>query len=155
MHAKELIASAVNSASVESRPCSPRTMSLTACRIWSMVVRGPMLAGNADKNLGTRFRKIIQRAGVEVWPKPFQNCRASRQTELEQQFPTYVVCAWLGNMPTVAHKHYLTVTADHFSEAANTGDKLGTQTPVLSRTDSQPKPAQSTECGRTRVSRKW
>ena len=99
----------------------------------------PMLAGNADKNLGTRFRKIIRRAGVEVWPKPFQNCRSSRQTELEQQFPTYVVCAWLGNTPTVAHKHYLTVTDDHFTTAAKTGDKLGTQTPVEIRDDSQEK----------------
>ena len=99
----------------------------------------PMLAGDTDKNLGTRFRKIIRRAGVEVWPKPFQNCRASRQTELEQQYPTYVVCAWLGNTPTVAHKHYLTVTDEHFASAAKTGDQLGMQTPVLCRSDSQKK----------------
>ncbi len=99
----------------------------------------PMLAGNADKNLGTRFRKIIRRAGVEVWPKPFQNCRSSRQTELEQQFPTYVVCAWPGNTPTVAHKHYLTVTDDHFTAATETGDQPGTQPPVGTRGDSQKK----------------
>jgi integrase len=99
----------------------------------------PMLAGDADKNLGTRLRKIIRRAGVEVWPKPFQNCRSSRQTELEQQFPTYVVCAWLGNTPTVAHKHYLTVTDGHFESATKTGDSRGMQSPVLSRNDSQPR----------------
>ena len=99
----------------------------------------PMLGGNADKNLGTMMRKIIRRAGVEPWPKPFQNCRASRQTDLEQQYPTYVVCAWLGNTPAIARKHYLTVTDEHFATAANTGDKLGTQTPVLTRGDSQKK----------------
>ena len=82
----------------------------------------PMLSGDADRNLGTTFRKIIGRAGVEVWPKPFQNCRSSRQTELEQKYPTYVVCAWLGNTPTIAHKHYLTVTDDHFGDAVKTGD---------------------------------
>ena len=98
-----------------------------------------MLAGNADKNLGTTLRKIIRRAGVEPWPKPFQNCRSRRQTELEQQYPTYVVCAWLGNTPTVAHKHYLTVTDEHFAAAARIGDKLGMQTPVLSRNDSHKK----------------
>ena len=92
-----------------------------------------------DKNLGTRFKKIIRRAGVEAWPKPFQNCRSSRQTELEQQYPTYVVCAWLGNTPKVAHKHYLTVTEDHFDEATQTGDSLGTQTPAGTRSDSQKK----------------
>ena len=99
----------------------------------------PMLAGDADKNLGTTFRKIVRRAGVEPWPKPFQNCRSSRQTELEQQYPTYVGCAWLGDTPTVAHKHYLTVTDEHFAAAAETGDQLGTQTPVSSRNDSQEK----------------
>ena len=43
----------------------------------------PMLGGCA-KNLGGRFKKIIRQAGIDVWPKPFQNLRASRQTELEQ-----------------------------------------------------------------------
>jgi integrase len=100
----------------------------------------PMLAGNADKNLGTRFRKIVRKAGVDVWPKPFQNCRASRQTDLEQLFPTYVVCAWLGNTPTIARKHYLTVTDDHFAAAVGTGDQLGTQTPAETRTDAQQEP---------------
>ncbi|MCA8998860.1 MAG: site-specific integrase [Planctomycetaceae bacterium] len=99
----------------------------------------PMLGGDADKNLGTTLRKIIRRAGVEVWPKPFQNCRSSRQTELEQIYPTYVVCAWLGNTPNVAQKHYLTVTDDHFASAAKTGDKRGMQTPAGSREESHAK----------------
>jgi integrase len=100
----------------------------------------PMLGGDADKNLGTTFRKIVKRAGVEVWPKPFQNLRASRQTELEQQFPTYVVCAWMGNTPTIAHKHYLTVTDEHFDSAvAETGYSRGMHTPVSGRKDSHEK----------------
>ena len=99
----------------------------------------PMLGGNADKNLGTTFRKIVGRAGVGAWQKPFQNCRSSRQTELEQEHPTFVVCAWLGNTPTVAHKHYLTVTDEHFQAAFATGDKLGMQTPAVGRNESQAK----------------
>jgi len=46
---------------------------------------------------------------------------------------------WLGNTPTVAHKHYLTVTDEHFATATTIGDKRGTQTPVLCRSDSQEK----------------
>jgi len=103
----------------------------------------PMLNGQPAKNLGTTFKKIIRRAGVEVWPKPFQNLRSSRQTELEQVYPTYVVCKWLGNTPNVAHKHYLTVTEDHFKKAVEnwgqTGDKLGTQTPATARTGAHEK----------------
>jgi hypothetical protein len=101
----------------------------------------PMLNGDADKNLGTTFRKIVRRAGVEVWPKPFQNLRASRQTELEQHFATYKVCAWLGNTPTIAYKHYLTVTDDDFDSAVatKTGDWLGMQTPAEARRESHAK----------------
>ena len=100
----------------------------------------PMLAGGPKKNLGTTFRKIVQRAGVEVWPKPFQNCRSSRQTELEQQHPTYVVCKWLGNTPNIARRHYLQVTDDHYDAAIkheeDFGDKRGMQTPESGRTGS-------------------
>ena len=99
----------------------------------------PMLNGNPDKNLGTTFGKLVKRAGVEPWPKPFQNFRSSRQTELEQTYPTYVVCSWLGNSPVVAQKHYLTVTDEHFTSASKNGDSMGMQTPVSSRTEVQKK----------------
>ena len=103
----------------------------------------PRLGGNTTKNLGTTFKKIIGRAGVEVWPKPFQNLRSSRQTELEQRYPTYVVCRWMGNTPKIADKHYLQVTESHFEAAVagdkrgTIGDKRGTQPPAPSRTVSR------------------
>ena len=50
-------------------------------------------------NLRTQFLKIISRAGLEPWPKLFANLRSTRQTELEEQFPSHVVCRWLGNPP--------------------------------------------------------
>ena len=57
------------------------------------------------------------------WPRLFQNLRASRETELANTFPLHVVAAWSGNSPTVALKHYLSVTAQHFQQAA--GAKSG------------------------------
>ena len=69
-------------------------------------------------NLGTRFRKIVKRAGLTPWPRLWHNLRASRQTELEEQFPSHVVCAWLGNSEAVARKHYLQVLDSHFQKAA-------------------------------------
>ncbi len=62
------------------------------------------------QNLRTTFEKIIKRAGVTPWPKLFHNLRATRQTELAQDFPQHVVCAWLGNSEAVATEHYLRVT---------------------------------------------
>ena len=61
--------------------------------------------------------KIIRRAGLDPWPKLWQNLRASRQTELEEQFPSHVVCQWMGNSQQVARKHYLQVTDEHYAEA--------------------------------------
>jgi integrase len=69
-------------------------------------------------NLRTTMEKIIKRAGMTVWPRPFHNLRSSRQTELSERFPTHVVCAWLGNSPDVAREHYLQVTDAHFEAAA-------------------------------------
>lgn len=68
-------------------------------------------------NLGTRFQKIIKRAGLTPWPRLWHNLRASRQTELEENFPSHVVCAWLGNSVAVAAKHYLQVLDSHFTKA--------------------------------------
>ena len=110
----------------------------------------PMLAGKAKKTLGRTLKKIIRRAGVEGWPKFFRNLRSSRQTELEHDYPTYVVCKWLGNTPNIAHRHYLTVTEEHFQDAAENGglagDKRGMQTPVTPRIR---KPLPLTKCGKT------
>jgi hypothetical protein len=72
-------------------------------------------------NLRTQFQKIIRRAGVEPWLKPWQNLRSSRETELTEDFPLHVVTAWIGNTEAVAKRHYLQVTEDHFSKAAKSG----------------------------------
>jgi len=69
-------------------------------------------------NLRTQLGRILKRAGVEPWPRLFQNLRASRETELANTFPLHVVTAWLGNSPKVALKHYLSVTDQHFQQAA-------------------------------------
>lgn len=76
-------------------------------------------------NPRTTFLKIIRRAGLEPWPRLFQNLRASLETELLQRFPLHVVTAWLGNTPKVALRHYLMVTEDHFAAAVRGGLETG------------------------------
>ena len=83
---------------------------------------------DAGSNYRTTFEKIIYRAGLLPWPKPFQNMRASRETELVQTFPLHVVCAWIGNSAPVAAKHYLQVTDGDFERAAKSGTQSGTVT---------------------------
>ncbi len=71
----------------------------------------------ANINLRTQLLRIIDKAGCDAWPKLFQNMRATRETELCQTFPLHVVCAWIGNSSTIAAKHYLQVTEDHYAAA--------------------------------------
>lgn len=82
---------------------------------------GPVITRYRDdsQNLGTTFRRFIEKAGLELWPKLFQNCRSTRETELvEAGFPTHVVCEWIGNSELVAKQFYLQVTDEHFQAAA-------------------------------------
>jgi integrase len=77
-------------------------------------------------NLRTQMERIICRAGLEPWPKPFHNLRATRETELAESFPLHVVCAWIGNSQPIAAKHYLQVTDQHFDRAiGKAGDQAG------------------------------
>ena len=70
-----------------------------------------------NQNLRTQLGRIIQKAGLTPWPRPFQNLRSTRETELMEHYPAHVVCAWIGNSEAVARKHYLQVTDPHFERA--------------------------------------
>ena len=83
--------------------------------------------GWGNCNLRTTFEKIIERAGLTQWPRLFHNLRASRETELVERFPVQVVVDWLGNTPTIALKHYLMTTDEHFAEAVNGDQKKAKQ----------------------------
>jgi len=72
---------------------------------------------DCNANLRTQLNRIIRRAGLKPWPKLFQNLRATRETELAEEFPAHVVCQSIGNSEAVARKHYLQVTDAHFEQA--------------------------------------
>jgi len=69
-------------------------------------------------NLRKNLEQIIEKAGLKTWPKLFQNLRATRQTELCEQWPEHIVCTWIGNSQQVARKHYLQITEKHYEKAA-------------------------------------
>ncbi len=79
--------------------------------------------GWKNANLRSEMTRLLRRAGVSGWPRLFhsvtlQEGRASRQTELQREFPLHVVCSWLGNSPRIAQQSYLLVTEDDFAKAA-------------------------------------
>ena len=97
---------------------------------------------------------IIERAGLETWPKLFQNLRASRATELAYQFPSNVAAAWLGHAEGVADADYPSVTDDHFTKAVENGALLTHQGATPGYTERQSKPATNKKPRRTGVSLK-
>ena len=74
-----------------------------------------------SSNLRTQAHRIIKGAGLKPWGKTFQNLRASRETELVEDFPVHVVTEWLGNSPDIARKHYLQTREEHFQRAVEKG----------------------------------
>jgi len=94
---------------------------------WEMAADGAemvVVGYRSSQNLGTLLKKIMKRNGIHVWPKPFQNLRSTRETELVKEYSIHVVCSWLGNSPKVATEHYLQVTDSDFQRATTelTGD---------------------------------
>ena len=92
---------------------------------------------DATQNLRTQFTKIVRRAGLTPWDKPFHNLRATRQTELSDEFPEHVVCQWLGNSQAVATKHYLHTTDEHFERAIKAAQKAAQSASELAGNGSQ------------------
>lgn len=73
--------------------------------------------GWVNCNLRTTFEKIIRPAGLEVWPRPWHNLRASCESDLAQAFPLPTVTKWLGNTPSIALRHYVDPTDTAFAQA--------------------------------------
>jgi len=102
-------------------PCFPEVVEHLR-EAWEAAPEGAeMVVGRyrSNQNLGTVLKKIVARAGLEVWPKPFQNLRSTRETELARDYPIHVVCSWIGNTNRVAMEHYLQVTDEDYLRAAS------------------------------------
>ncbi len=95
---------------------------LEDCRRQAAAVETRIVPGVADGtvNLRTELARIVTRAGLAMWEKPFQNLRSSRETDWLEMFPGRIaaVAGWMGHSPTVAMRHYAQVLPQHFGGAA-------------------------------------
>ncbi len=76
------------------------------------------------------LHKIIRRAGFEPWPRAWNNLRASRATELAEEFPGPVAAAWLGHTEEIADAHYRQVLPDHFAKAVKKAAHIPAHNPA-------------------------
>ncbi len=73
---------------------------------------------NRRRGFDSGFKRILYWAGLDPWPKLFQNMRSSRENDLiEEGFPPHVVGAWIGHTSRVQERHYLR-TLDSFFQRA-------------------------------------
>ena len=98
----------------EARQLAPEGADYIFPEQWRKKAQGPN--GWINCNLRTQFERIIQKAGLEGWPKLFQNLRSSFESDLAAVFPLGVVTKILGNTPSVALRHYIDPTEAAFQQ---------------------------------------
>lgn len=91
-------------------------------------------------NLRTHMLRLIRRAGLVPWPKPWHALRASRVSEWADRFPAGVVSRWTGHSPRILNDHYV-VSID-----GDENFRLATVESVRAGSEAQ-KPAQKTRIG--------
>jgi len=74
----------------------------------------------SNANLATELKRILWKAGIDPWPRLFQNLRASFATDLAARYPAHLAAKWLGHTPLIAAKHYWQATDADFATASVT-----------------------------------
>jgi integrase len=107
-------------------PIAPELMPLLE-QAWESAPEGAVHVVNRRRgeNPRTTALKLIARSGVTPWPKPFQNLRASCETDWCDELPVLAACAMIGNSAVVARKHYVSVKDEHFDRITGSGAATG------------------------------
>lgn len=69
-------------------------------------------------NLGTQFARIAKLAELGPIPRPFDNMRASRSTEIYAKYGAFLESQWIGHSMRTASEFYLQVRDQDFDLAA-------------------------------------
>jgi len=72
-----------------------------------------------DSNMRQQFSRIVKMADVNPIPRPFDNMRASRSTEVYVEFGAFYESKWIGHSRKIAEDCYFTVRELDFKRAAN------------------------------------
>jgi len=70
-------------------------------------------------NLRTTFKKLVYRAGLEPWPKLFQNLRANASTDVSDEYGPKCESDWLGHSAEISLTHYQQIPPEKRERALN------------------------------------
>lgn len=96
-------------------------------------LRGPKV------NLRTGFERIIEKAGLQSWPRLFHNMRSSRATDWIANYPVADVSNWLGHSATIGAAHYWQPRDANMDLAAGLGADCAATNPATHTRQSAPK----------------
>jgi len=65
-------------------------------------------------NLRKMLLTAVKKAGLPIWPRAFQNLRASCEMDFNEVVPIYTAAEWMGHSATVSEKHYVRTRGEHF-----------------------------------------
>lgn len=68
-------------------------------------------------NTAVTARKFVVAAGRKDWPRFWNSLRASRETDLMDSVGLRRACAWIGNSPEIAIKHYALMRKTDYIDA--------------------------------------
>ena len=71
----------------------------------------------SHKNWWTILKRRVLSAGVDMWPKLWQNLRVSACIEIATDFPEFVENEWCGHTGPIAKEFYLHAAQEHFARA--------------------------------------
>ena len=100
---------------------TPGGKSASGAAVAALDPDAPLLGPLATKSGTVLFNGMqdrVKRAGLEPWPRLWQNLRASRSMELNAQYPARMVADWLGHSEAVAQEHYQRTRDPDFKRAA-------------------------------------
>ena len=74
-----------------------------------------------EQNLRTTFDKILKRAGLPDFPRPFDNMRMTRANEVYNRWGAFKESQWIGHSGRVRMDHYLMLTDDDYMNVSEPG----------------------------------
>lgn len=70
-------------------------------------------------NMGTTFKKLVERAGLALWPKIFHNLRKSAATDICNAYGAKSESVWLGHTERISFDFYQQITPETITRALN------------------------------------
>ncbi len=100
-------------------PITPKLMALLRDRFETMGEGEERLVRLGGHGALLRpVRRIVARAGVDLWERLWQTLRSSCEKEWAMTFPQYAVSKWIGHSITVSGRHYANAVPDELFERA-------------------------------------